>query len=225
MTRVIARRPVLYWVATLAIGVLVGAITVGPLSAASGPPEGLEVMEQNLDAEGNIKVHEQGVVPVELPSATHTGQPWQDHVLLITGSSGDDPQCGGLTFGIRVLPNGERETSGSWEVPEGKMFVMTDIDFGLRERSSDPWVVGDIVTLEVQSSTAALFDTFWQGTVEVDGVLAAGGELWETTTIGSGVVFPSGSALCLSAAKGFEADSGNVSVINLTKMYGYLIDQ
>jgi hypothetical protein len=218
-----AWRPVLYWVATLVIGVLVGAVTVGPLSATSGPPEGLEVREQNLDAEGNIKVHEQGVVPVELP--THTGQPGQDHVLLLTGSSGDDPQCGGLTFGIRVLPDGERESFGSWVVPEGKMFVLTDIHFGLRERTSDPWVIGDIVTLEVRSSTATLFDNFFQGTIEVDGVLAAGGEVWETTTIGSGVVFPSGSALCLLAAKGFEADRDDVSVINLTKMYGYLIDQ
>lgn len=64
MAEAIARRPVLYWLIALFIGVLVGVVVVDQVSAAPAPPGAVDVMEQNLDGEGNIKVHEQGVVPI-----------------------------------------------------------------------------------------------------------------------------------------------------------------
>lgn len=64
MAQLIARRPVLYWILTVLAGVVVGALIVGQADAAPGPPGGLNVEEQNVDGDGNIKVHEQGVVPV-----------------------------------------------------------------------------------------------------------------------------------------------------------------
>ena len=63
MAKVIAQRPVLYWAATLVIGVFLGMILVGRLSAAA-PPDGISVTELNVDGNGDIAVHEQGVVPV-----------------------------------------------------------------------------------------------------------------------------------------------------------------
>ncbi len=40
------------------------ALVVAPLVASAAPPQGIDVRELNLDANGNIRVHEQGVVPV-----------------------------------------------------------------------------------------------------------------------------------------------------------------
>lgn len=69
MTTRIAKRPVLYWVATLIAGIVVGSLMVGQVSAQTQRPRGLRVHEQNLDADGNIKVHEQGTVDVAITNS------------------------------------------------------------------------------------------------------------------------------------------------------------
>jgi hypothetical protein len=220
-----APRRVATWTILLIIGLLAGVMLVGQLAAsAAGPPVTALVREQNVDANGNIKVHEQGTVPVELPSRTHMGQQWQDHVVLITASSGSDDDCGTDSFGVRLLPDGTSASFTSWNVPDGKVFVLTDVDFGMREKTDATWSLGDLLTFEVLSSTASSFDNFWQGTVIVDSAMDAGGETWRSESIESGVVYPAGAAICMRAGKGFEADRNDVSVINLTKLYGYLID-
>ena len=54
-----------FWATTLITGTVIGVVSVNNLSAApAGPPGGLDVSEQNLDGNGYIRVHEQGVVPV-----------------------------------------------------------------------------------------------------------------------------------------------------------------
>lgn len=200
------------------IGLIASVLLVGQHQAsAAGPNNGLEVAEQNVDANGNIKVHEQGVVPVELPSRTHMGQKWQDHVVLIVAKLQSSEQCGVDDFGVRMYPDGSFDYSTPWLVPDGKVFVLTDVAVQMYEQF-DTWSLGDQLIFDISSSTN-LAAAVWESEVVVDDLTAAAGAAWQFSSIESGIVFRAGTAICTSTYRGLNR------VADSEKLYGYLMDE
>ena len=71
MATIARHRRGLYWAAVILVTVLIGAVLVDRASAApAGPPGGLEVTEQNVDGDGYIAVHEQGVADVNVTNGS-----------------------------------------------------------------------------------------------------------------------------------------------------------
>jgi hypothetical protein len=87
-------------------GLLLGAtVFTGSAASAGDPPRPLPVAEQNLDANGNIKVHEQGTVQVQEKRV-----PFQ---LAVSHDDWTDKTA--RSFGV--------------DVPEGKVLIVQTISF------------------------------------------------------------------------------------------------
>ena len=91
----------------LLAGVLIGVVLTDGVSAAPGPPGPLEVAEQNLDHDGHIKVHEQGVVPVRDLDSLAQGIPFFESA---SGQSAGNSN--NMIVDIEL------------DLPEGKVFIL-----------------------------------------------------------------------------------------------------
>ena len=107
------------------------------------------------------------------------------------------------------------------------MLVLTDFAIGLREKDGNDWIEGNnliSIRLGIGPSGAYPGDIMWQTSVQIDGHMATSEEAWVTEKLTSGVVIGPGQRVCLRAGFSFSATENTVSLINLSKLYGYLVD-
>lgn len=211
---------------------ILGAALICSVGALADQPAGIagNVTVQN-GVNNPVPVVIQGVddanpVPVSVPTTTHMGQAPQEHVSLVTGSGTSLTCPAGQLSAIRRLPNGDTPIE-EFVVPEGKMLVLTDFAIGLREKDGNDWIEGNnliSIRLGIGPSGAYPGDIMWQTSVQIDGHMATSEEAWVTEKLTSGVVIGPGQRVCLRAGFSFSATENTVSLINLSKLYGYLVD-
>jgi hypothetical protein len=213
----------------------------------AGPPGGLDVKVVNDSTEpvpvtgevtatvsGDVKVTNDeanavpvtGLVEISAPPVTHMGQRAEDHVLLITGSGGSFTCPTGMLSAKRKFPNGDTP-SGEFVVPEGRMLVLTDFAIGLREKEDHDWIEGNnliSVQLRIGLPEDNASESMWQTSIQIDGNMAISEEAWLKEELTSGVVIGPGQRVCIKAGFSFSASSNTVSLINLSKLNGYLVD-
>jgi len=153
-------------------------------------------------------------IPVTLPPMTHMGVKVQDHIRLVTGSGGDStcPDTGVIL----------QDAFKFFVVPQGKALVVTDVNYGVRAKTGFPWTLGTLVSVDIRTS-GTTSSRAWQSGVVADQAIVAGQVLWHSEKILGGLVIKAGETICLTAGLGFEP-RGEASFINLSKIYGYLID-
>jgi hypothetical protein len=157
---------------------------------------------------------------VKNPPLTHLGQSPQDHVLLkamAPGFEGCDSFLG-QTGLLRIFPDGFEETS-AFEVPTGKMLVVTDVDWQV---SKDPtaFLTTRILIVRLGLETVDFYRTSTTVTPDiVTGGLAGGNDRSV-----SGVVFGPGTSPCIAATTS-DNSGGAVHTLTSTFVRGYLIDR
>jgi hypothetical protein len=104
------------WVAVLAAGMLAGSALMGTAGAApAGPPDGLDVREQNVDenVDGAIRVHEQGIADVLVTNASLDANVTFPDSQTVDGTVGAT-QDGLWSVGVNNFPT-TQEVSGAVE--------------------------------------------------------------------------------------------------------------
>ena len=185
-------------------------------SAQQGPPVS-EPVDANVINTPNVIVANESTNPVAVANNE------RERVYLVTGSGGSFTCINGIGA-KRVHPDGSLD-SDQFVVPEGKLLVLTDFGIGVRERGDYPWDSKRLIAVEVNAEPSESFvDTVYQTSFPITSDLQEIGEAWVDRTLASGAVVGAGRYLCIKAGFGFDANN-RVSMINLTKLYGYLIDQ
>jgi hypothetical protein len=160
-------------------------------------------------------------VPVRRPSVTHMGVPVQDHVRLNTGSGGNST-CAAGEAGVLLDPR--PVVTSFFTVPAGKALIITNVSYGVRARVGSPWTIGTLVSVDMRINDGTTSSgRAWQSGVVVDAAMAAGQQLWRNESVLAGIVIRAGETVCLIAGLGFEPN-GSATFINLSKLYGYLVD-
>jgi hypothetical protein len=117
------RRSIVVFVALVG-GVLGGTLFGGRVLDAAA--HATDVIEQNLDANGYIRVHEQGTASVAVtnfPASQNvsvTNLPSVQNVAL----AGHEPFTGGESITAQTIPNGDVSGEHSLNVPAGKRLVI-----------------------------------------------------------------------------------------------------
>lgn len=173
-----------------------------------------------VDVAGPVEVT--GQVDVTSAPVTHMGQSVDDHVSLITGSGG------GTTCPPDQLAAFRQQADGNFPfdefvVPDGKTFVITDLAIGIRERPGDDWVAGgNLISFQLGIGPGAS-DRVWVASIQIDDLMAQSEEAWYTDHLVSGVAVGPGQRVCIRAGFTFSADANTVTLINLSRVYGYLV--
>jgi hypothetical protein len=111
-------------VVALVGGVLGGTLFGGPVLSAAAHVQ--DVLEQNLDASGFIRVHEQGTAHVAVTNfpasqnVTVTNLPSTQNVVL----TGHEPFAAGESITAQTIPNGDVSGEHTFIVPAGKRLVI-----------------------------------------------------------------------------------------------------
>lgn len=187
------------WVIALAFGLLIGLATSSRVEAAPGPPDGLDVSEMNVDADGNIAVHEQGVADVNVTNGSLTAEvafPASQTVDgTVTATQGGDwtvagnvtaAQSGDWTVGISGTPTVNVANLPSSNSLAGDS-VRTTIELGGvgNPASVSLFVAADEVLTDLIASSSSRCTTT---------LLGAGGE----------VIFTRGNQVSLSLNSGMQ---------------------
>jgi hypothetical protein len=121
----------------------------------------------------------------------------------------------------RVFPDGTREY---FTVPNGKLFVLTDLEGEIAEKLGATWFIGSIGVLTA-TLTGAVANQHVRARGQLDTDAVTGGIVTLKLHLQSGAVADAGAAVCLSAIvfdkNGFRAATLGTDV----RAYGYLIDQ
>ena len=212
-------RPIQLCFATAISGLLSSA-------AFAGPPI-TEPVDVNV-ANPVLQVEVSNADPIEVTGqvgsapVTHMGQDVADHVSLITGSGGSTTCPSGQLAAFRQFADGNSPFD-EFVVPEGKTFVITDLAIGIRERAGNDWVAGNnLISFQLGIGPGAI-DNLWVASIQIDDLMAKSEEAWYTEHLTSGVAVGPGQRVCIRAGFSFSATANTVSLINLSKVYGYLV--
>ena len=203
------------------------SVAQAPLHAAppAGVPPQSEVIVTNPETQP-VPVTGQVEITAK-PAVTHMGQAAADHVELGLGSGGALTCPTGTLSTIRQLPDGG-VGFGEFVVPEGRSLVLTDFEVSVAEATGLPWSAGSFVTVHVLAGApgSSSLRTIWRDTVLLDGSLAAARQTMIRSALTSGVVLAAGQRVCIGAGFGLTGSgtNGTVTVFNIGRLYGYLVD-
>jgi len=190
---------------------------------AEKPDEAPPTVDVNVVNTPDDPVPVTGVVDVTSAPTTHMGQGVENHVSLVTGSGSGTTCPAGELAAFRQSSDGNFPFD-EFVVPEGMTFVVTDLAIGVREKAGNDWIAGNnIISFQLSIGPGAS-DRMWVSTMQIDELMAASGEAWFTDHLVSGVAIGSEERVCIRAGFTFSADSDTVSLINLSRLYGYLVD-
>jgi hypothetical protein len=206
-------------------------LLAAPVVPAAGPPVEFKTVVTNdannpvpvtgqIDVSGPVEVT--GQVDVTSAPVTHMGQNVADHVSLVTGSGGSTTCPSGQLAAFRQFADGNFPFE-EFVVPEGKTFVITDLAIGIRERAGNDWVAGNnLISFQLGIGPGAV-NRLWVASIQIDDLMAQSEEAWFTEHLVSGVAVGPGERVCIRAGFSFSATADTVSLINLSKVYGYLV--
>ena len=187
---------------------LLAAHAALPVMAQNGPPE--VTLAQPVDV---------NVINSSVPVTVQANE----HVFLVTGT-GSSITCpvGDLGVFMRV-PGGP---SVEFVVPEGKALLIKDLGIGVRELEDFPWTTKRLIVIEVNAGEpdGGGLETVYQTSFPMSSDLQEIGEAWIDRTLNAGALVGPGQRICIRGGFGFEADFRQVAMINLTKLYGVLVD-
>jgi len=197
-------------------------------AASAAPPitEPVDVIVTNpvlqVEVSNADPIEVTGQVGVASTPVSHMGQNVADHVSLITGSGGGTTCPSGQLAAFRQFADGDSPLS-EFVVPDGKTFVITDLAIGIRERAGNDWVAGNnLISFQLRIGPGAI-DNLWVASIQIDDLMAKSEEAWYTEHLVSGVAVGPGQRVCIRAGFSFSATENTVSLINLSKIYGYLV--
>jgi hypothetical protein len=216
---------------TSALLIASSLLLAAPAVPAAGPPVEFKAFVTNdasnpvpvtgqVDVAGPVEVT--GQVDVTSDPLSHMGQNVSDHVSLVTGSGGSTTCPSGQLAAFRQFSDGNFPFE-EFVVPEGKTFVITDLAIGIRERAGNDWVAGNnLISFQLGIGPGAT-NRLWVASIQIDDLMAQSEEAWYTEHLVSGVAVGPGQRVCIRSGFTFSATADTVDLINLSKVYGYLV--
>ena len=191
-------------------------------TAFAAPPITEPVDVNVINPALQVEVSNADPVPVVSAPATHMGQNVSDHVSLVTGGGGSTTCPSGQLAAFRQFSDGNVPFQ-EFVVPEGKTFVITDLAIGIRERAGNDWVAGnDLISFQLGIGPGAT-RRLWVASIQIDDLMAQSEEAWYTEHLVSGVAVGPGQRICIRSGFTFSATANTVDLINLSRVYGYLV--
>jgi hypothetical protein len=207
-------------------GLLASTAFAGPPGPPVTEPVDVNVTNPVLQVEVSNAdpIEVTGQVGVASAPVTHMGQNVAEHVSLSTGSGSNTTCPSGQLAAFRKFSDGSSPSPfGEFVVPDGKTFVITDLAIGIRERAGNDWVAGNnLISFQLRIGPGAI-DNLWGASIQIDDLMARSEEAWYTEHLVSGVAVGPGQRICIKAGFSFSATDDTVSLINLSRVYGYLV--
>jgi len=159
---------------------------------------------------------------------SHLGQPIQDHVTLVNAFQHPEEVCSARLLGsagfadqvlVRMSPNGTLSPD-KFQVPNGRILVITDITWSTFATLGDPLIVGTTLSLGLSLVRPESSATVASADETID---TAEGRPGASVHLVSGVAVGPGSEICPSAV---QASPQRVIAVKLARVIinGYLID-
>ena len=147
----------------------------------------------------------------------------EDRVVLERRFDSTRGPCTG-SLGVptnRVFPDGTREY---FVVPAGKVFVLTDLEGEITEKSAATWFVGTIGYLNA-TLTGTVANQHVRARASLDANAVSAGIATMKLHLESGAVADSGAAVCLSAIVVEKMGFRSANLGTDVRVYGYLIER
>jgi hypothetical protein len=159
-------------------------------------------------------------LPVEA-KPTHLGQKIQDHVMLVAAVvPEEDEPCSGVSFSgldlFRVFPDGAKSPT-PFRVPNGKILVITDVEWSVDALLLMPLVTGSMAELRLTIGDGPIV---FQSSVVVQAESRIAGKNEHSTT---GIQVGENALICPEAIIWEGVDSLDPS-IRIFLLHGYLIN-